>query len=227
MKSIKSKTIFWQAKCPYRSVKVKRRGAGHAVTLVIALPFYMLVSVFAIEMLLLFVSHIALLSATDRVVHQVQDWLPHRTALQLNGRSLEKQVHREVCSSLLPYAITRDNGESAESLKQEIERQLQETRLDPKMVQHYGKRWERIYVSTRVKLGSLIGQGPYRKMPVTIEYDAPLWTPWFSGIFGVPSQTGSGIYVYTLRREVEVPILMSDWQRTQIGIPYDPFRSRH
>ena len=202
-----------------------RRGSAHSVTLVIALPFYMLVSVFAVEMFLLFVSHIALLAATDRVVHQVQNLLPHREALQANGRDLSSQLHREVCGSLLPYVITRDNGQSPAAMRHQLERQLRETNLDPKMVVHYGRRWERIFISTRVKLNNLVGQGPYRTLPVTIEYDAPLWTPWFSGLFGVPSPTGSGIYVYTLRREVQVPILMSDWNRTQIGIPYDPFRS--
>jgi hypothetical protein len=202
-----------------------RKGSAHSVTLVIALPFYLLVSVFAVEMFLLFISHIALLAATDRVVHQVQNLLPHREALQANGRDLPSQLHREVCGSLLPYVITRENGQAPVALRQELERQLRETKLDSKMVQHYGQRWERIYVSTRVELGELVGRGPYRTLPIAIEYDAPLWTPWFSRIFGVPSPTGSGIYVYTLRRDVQVPILMSDWNRTQIGIPYDPFRS--
>lgn len=206
-------------------VRRQRKGSAHSVTLVIALPFYMLVSIFAVEMFLLFISHIALLAATDRVVHQVQNLLPHREALQANGRDFSSQLHREVCGSLLPYVITRDNGQSAAALRQQLERQLRETNFDPKMVVHYGRRWERIFVSTRVKVDDLVGQGPYRTLPVTIEYDAPLWTPWFSGLFGVPSSTGSGIYVYTLRREVQVPILMSDWKRTQIGIPYDPFRS--
>lgn len=203
----------------------QRKGSAHSVTLVIALPFYLLVSVFAVEMFLLFLSHIALLAATDRVVQQVQNLLPHREALQAHGRDLTTQLHREVCGSLLPYAITRDNGQAPAVQRHELERQLRETKLDSKMVEHYGRRWERIYVSTRVKLDELAGQGPYRRLPITIEYDAPLWTPWFSGLFGVPSPTGSGIYVYTLRREVQVPILMSDWNRTQIGIPYDPFRS--
>jgi hypothetical protein len=209
---------------PWRSKS--RQGAAHSVTLLVALPSYLLISVFAIEMLLLFVSHISLLAATDRAVNQVQNWLPHREALRREGRSLEQQVHREVCRSLVPYAITRDNGTSSESLRNELETQLRETRFDAKMVAHYGNRWDRIFVSTRATIGPLEGRGPYRTVKLRLEYDAPLWTPWFSRIFGVPSRTNSGIYVHTLVREVEVPILMSDWERTNVGIGYDPFLSK-
>lgn len=203
-----------------------RRGAAHSVTLLVALPCYLLISVFAIEMLLLFVSHISLLAATDRAVHQVQNWLPHREALRRSGRNLEEQIHREVCRSLVPYAITRGNSTNSESLRNELETQLRETRFDAKMVAHYGERWDRIFVSTRATIGPLEGRGPYRTVKLRLEYDAPLWTPWFSRIFGVQSRTNSGIYVYTLVREVDVPILISDWERTNIGIGYDPFLSK-
>lgn len=224
-----NKQRYFQRSYGIRRVSIRgrsRKGAAHAVTLLVALPSYLLISVFAIEMLLLFVSHISLLAATDRAVHQVQNWLPHRDALRRSGRSLEQQVHREVCRSLVPYMITRDNGSMPASSRGELETQLRETQFDEKMLAHYGKRWDRIFISTRTSIGPLEGRGPYRTIKLRMEYDAPLWTPWFSRLFGVRSPTNPGIYVYTLVREVDVPILMSDWERTNVGIGFDPFLSK-
>jgi hypothetical protein len=203
---------------------INRRG-GASVSLVLAWPFYILISALVLEVIMLCMNYLTITSAMDRAVSQAKQWIPHRSALLVKGRSYEQQIHREVCKSLLPYAITRDRSNEESSDDNDIVRQLEESSFDPRMAVHYRRRWNRVSQATTVKIATANTRGVYQDVTVEVCYESPFWIPVIGRIMGSKSTTGANYYVWQIRQSNRFTVLADQWRRTSIGIEYDPFQS--
>ena len=201
-----------------------RRGASNSISLVLAMPFYLCISALAVEIVMLGINQNALMTAVDRAAAQAKQWVPHRDSLREHSSSWEQQIHREVCKSLLPYAVTRERPND-QSTDNDIRRQLQESQFHSRMTEHYAVRWNRIAAATKVWVEEEPSTGPYQKLTIHVSYESPFWTPEIGRIMGTESESGANYYVWKLHQTNQIAVLKNQWKRTNLGIEFNPFQA--
>lgn len=195
------------------------------MSLVLAWPIYIAISAILFEIILLCINYVVVTSAVDRATTQAKQWIPHRDALARGGTDYEKQIHKEVCESLLPFAITRDRANEESSVDNEIVRELEESGFDSRALPHTNRRWNRISQSTSVRVIPDSPRGPYQDVTIEITYESPFWVPFIGRAMGTPSATGANYYVWRICQSNRFTVLTDQWKRSNLGIEYDPFRS--
>jgi hypothetical protein len=209
-----------------RSRMRARRGLAHSTSLVLAMPLYLCLTALVIEIVLLNANHVALVSSVDRVSHQFTQWIAHRDALLNSGTTFEEQIHREVCKSLLPFAMTKDRPTVTNARRDGMQRQLVESRFNTRGIIHFGDRWERIANATEVLIKPVASPPGYQVFDIQVSYESPFWTPWIGRMLGTKSKTGANHYVWELKQSTQVTVLADQWKRTNIGIEYSPHLSK-
>lgn len=209
-----------------RTTKTFRpRGGSVSVSLVLAWPFYIVISALVLEMILLCMNYVTVTNAVDRATSQAKQWIAHRDALAARGTTYQDQIHREVCKSLLPYVVTRDRHNEAQGDDSDIVRELKESRFNANMAVHYARRWSRISQSTRVTIEESPPQGAYQEITVHVLYESPFWIPLIGRLMGSKSETGAEYNVWPIRQSNRFKVLANQYKRKNIGIEYDPFMS--
>lgn len=206
------------------SQRILRRG-GAAVSLVLAWPFYIVISAIVFEIILLCINYVTVTSAVDRAATQARQWIHHRNALMNEGSDYQKQIHKEVCESLLPFVITRDRANEDSVLDGEIVRELRESGFDSRALPHYNRRWNRISQATTVKITPEETRGAFQDISIEVTYESPFWVPFIGLAMGTQSATGANYRVWQIRQSNRFTVLADQWKRTHLGIEFNPFQS--
>jgi hypothetical protein len=205
--------------------RLKYRSGSVSVSLVLAWPFYIVISALVLEMILLCMNYVTVTNAVDRATSQAKQWVAHRDSLAGRGMTYQDQIHREVCKSLLPYVVTRDRDNEAEGIQSDIVRELKESRFNASMAVHYARRWSRISQSTKVTIEESPPQGAYQEITVHVLYESPFWIPLIGRLMGSNSETGAEYNVWPIRQSNRFKVLANQYKRKNIGIEYSPFMS--
>jgi hypothetical protein len=206
--------------------RTSSRHGGVSVSLVLAWPFYVLLSAIVLEIAMLGMNYLSLTSAVDRVSSQLLQWLPHRDALALKGRSLEYQIQREVSKTMLPYVITRDQPTGDRGDARPMGQQFAESGFGVPRANHFNNRWNRIMNAIRIRVEEATPAKDFKKITIHVSYESPFWIPWIGRMLGTKSKTGANHYVWELKQSTQVTLLVDQWKRTNIGIEYSPHLSK-